>query len=541
MSTSDDTRSDDLQQEVLALRKRVQELEAVLADKSEKLSALTDSAPVGIFLDDSDGRAIYINKKCAEFLGVPAEQALDFDWIPLLHPDDRDRVVSAWQAAFQSSSVFLEEYRYVHADGKVVWVLGEVHPVLGDDGKAALFVGSLTDITSQKEAEVEHANLQAQLVQAQKMETVGLLAGGVAHDYNNMLSVILVNTELAMSVIDNRDSVYPHLKQIFQATTRSAEVTRQLLSFARKQIVSPDVFDMNQSVEDMLSMLERLIGEDIQVEWNPQAGALPVKMDPTELDRILVNLCINARDAIEDGGTIFIQTASAELDMSSAAEYQGGCPGEYAVLSIRDTGIGMDDATLDKIFEPFFTTKGDHAGTGLGLASVYGMIKRCGGFIHVESEPGQGSAFSIFLPAYKGPLPEKEETEESRVLHGGGKTVLVVEDEAAILEAIQCILCGSDYKVLAAQSPEEAVDLSRNYDGDIDLLITDVIMPRINGRDLSNRLRENRPDMKCLYMSGYTADIIATQGVLQENVMFIQKPFGKKVLLEKVYETLNLD
>ena len=521
------------------LKKQVADLKAALLGGEDKFRALTDSAPVGIFVDDAQGKAIYVNKKCAELVGVPAEEALNFDWIPFLHPDDRERMVSEWTNAFENSAEFRMEYRWVHSDGNVVWTLGEVVPILGADGKATLFIGTLTDITAHKKAEIEKEDLKAQLVQAQKMESIGRLAGGVAHDYNNMLNVILGNTEMAMAQVDESGTVYDHLQEIFKAARRSAEVTRQLLAFARKQIVLPNVFDMNDSVKEMLNMLGRLIGEDIQLAWVPQAGQIPVKMDPTQFDRIVVNLCINARDAIDGIGKITLETATVTIDETYCAEHMGSLPGEFAMLSIGDNGSGMDKATLENIFEPFFTTKGENMGTGLGLASVYGTVKQNNGFINVQSEPGTGTIIKIYLPRYTGPMSEGKAPEPEPFQEGRGQTVLVVEDEVAILDLIKRSLDKFGYKVLAAETSSEALNLESDCNEEIALLITDVIMPEINGWDLANRLRSNRPNMKCLYMSGYTADVIANQGALEENVNFIQKPFSIKNLIAKVHEALN--
>jgi PAS domain S-box-containing protein len=529
----------EMRRQIEELQQRVKDLEAALLESEEKFHALTDSAPVGILIDDAQGRAIYVNRKCAELVGIPPENALKFDWIPHLHPDDRDRMVSEWKKAFENSAEFRQEYRWVHSDGKMVWTLGEVVPVLGEDGNARLFIGTLTDITAQKEAEIEKEELQAQLVQAQKMETVGRLAGGVAHDYNNMLNVILGNAEMAMTKLDESSSVHENLQEIITAATRSAEVTRQLLTFARKQIVSPDVFDMNGSVNSMRKMLERLLGEDIHLAWAPQAGQIPIKMDPSQFDRIMVNLCVNARDAIDGIGNITLETATATFDESYCAGRKGFLPGEFAVLSVGDDGCGMDPEILEKIFEPFFTTKGENMGTGLGLASVYGTVQQNNGFIDVASEPGVGSTFNIYLPRYTGSIPEYQATDPEPVREGRGETVLVVEDEVAILKITQRILGGAGFHVLAANTPSEALRVAGDCDEEIHLLVTDVIMPEMSGRDLANRLLSNRPGMKCLFMSGYTADMIAKQGVLAKNVHFIQKPFRRKELVAKVHEALN--
>ena len=371
------------------------------------------------------------------------------------------------------------------------------------------------------------------------MEVVGRLAGGVAHDFNNMISVIMGNAELAMIELDEASSVHENLKEISKAATRSAEITRKLLTFARKQIVSPDVFDMNESVQDMIKMIERLIGEDIHLVWAPQTGRIPIKMDSSQFDRIVVNLCVNARDAIDGVGEITIETQTVTLDEAFCAQHVGSYPGEFAVLSISDNGSGIDEAIQEHIFEPFFTTKAENAGTGLGLASVYGAVKQTNGFIDIQSELGAGSNFKIYLPQHTGPVSETSALNPKTAQKGSGETVLVVEDEGAILLIVKSILKGFGYKVMATDSPSEALNLARNCNEEIDLLITDVIMPKMNGRDLANRLLLDRPNMKCLYMSGYTSDVIANQGVLEKNVNFIQKPFRTKELISKVQEILN--
>lgn len=529
----------DLRRQIEDLQQEVTDLKKALLESDNKFRALTDSAPVGIFLDDAHGRAIYINKKCAELVGVPAEKALEFDWIPYLHPDDRERMVAEWKKAYENSSEFCLEYRWLHANGEVVWTQGEVVPLLDDENKATLFIGTLTDITSQKEAQIEKENLQAQLVQAQKMEVVGRLAGGVAHDFNNMISVIMGNAELAMIELDEASSVHENLKEISKAATRSAEITRKLLTFARKQIVSPDVFDMNESVRDMIKMIERLIGEDIHLVWAPQTGRIPIKMDSSQFDRIVVNLCVNARDAIDGVGEITIETKTVILDEAFCVQHIGSYPGEFAVLSVRDNGSGIDEAIQEHIFEPFFTTKAENAGTGLGLASVYGAVKQTNGFIDIQSELGAGSNFKIYFPQHTGPMSGHSALDPKTAQKGSGETVLVVEDEGAILFIVKSILKGFGYKVMATDSPSEALNLAHNCNEEIDLLITDVIMPKMNGRDLANRLLSDRPNMKCLYMSGYTADVIANQGVLEKNINFIQKPFRTQELISKVQEILN--
>ncbi len=442
-------------------------------------------------------------------------------------------MVAAWKKAFENSAPFHMEYRWVHADGKVVWTLGEVIPIIGDDGKATMFIGTLTDITARKQAEIEKEELKAQLIQSQKLESLGRLAGGVAHDYNNMLSAIMGYAELAMIDVHRRGPAYLKLQEILKATKRSAEVTRQLLSFARKQMVRPEVFDLNEAVEDMFNLLRRLIGERIELVWLPRAGRKSIRMDPSQFDQAVVNLCINARDAIAGMGKITLETDAVKFDETDGAMPPGFVPGEFMVLSVSDDGVGMSDETLENIFEPFFTTKGDQQGTGLGLASVYGTIKQHDGFIAVKSKLGVGTQFKIYLPAQAEPVPEAKAPEPT-THQGRGETVLVVEDESAILEMVKSILDHLDYNVLAARSSLDALHLAQKYDGEIHLLITDIIMPEMNGRDLAKALRAKRPQMKCLYMSGYTADVIGDQGIIENEFNFLQKPFSLQQLTQKV-------
>lgn len=394
-------------------------------------------------------------------------------------------------------------------------------------------------ITERKRAEEEREKLQGQLAQAQKMESVGRLAGGVAHDFNNMLGVIIGHTELALEQVEQTQPLYVSLVEIRKAAQRSTELTRQLLAFARKQTVTPKVLDLNNTVEGMLNMLQRLIGEDIELAWRPGKDIGLIKMDPSQIDQILANLCVNARDAIMNTGMVAIETDSAAFDEVYCEEHPGFVPGEYVLLAVNDDGCGMDRDTLDKLFEPFFTTKPMGKGTGLGLATVYGIVKQNDGFINVYSEPGHGTTFKIYLPrcATKDALMPKEEL--ARPVAGGQETILLVEDEPGILKMTLKMLERQGYTVLAASTPGGAMSQAAQYKGEIHLLMSDVIMPEMNGRDLAKDLLSIYPDLKLLFMSGYTADVIAHHGVLEEGVHFIQKPFSINDLAAKVREVLD--
>jgi PAS domain S-box-containing protein len=402
------------------------------------------------------------------------------------------------------------------------------------------FACIFSDVTARKRAESEREKLQSQLVQAQKMESVGRLAGGVAHDFNNMLSVILGNTEIALAQVDHSHPLYEPLQDIHTATVRSTNLTKQLLAFARKQTIAPKVINLNDATESSLKMLRRLIGENIDLAWLPESGLWPVKIDTSQLEQILTNLCVNARDAITDVGKVSIKTENRSLDKAYCSAHPGFTPGDYVVMSISDDGCGMDKETLDNLFEPFFTTKELGEGTGLGLATVYGIVRQNDGAITVDSKPGAGTTFTIYLPRNSSktepPAQEHPETGPAR----GSETVLVVEDELGILKMTQRMLTQQGYTVLAASSPEEAIRMTSQYKHTIDLLLTDVVMPGMNGRALCERLTALQPEMKCLYMSGFTADVIAHRGILDAGVNFISKPFTSKDLAEKIRAALSV-
>jgi CheY-like chemotaxis protein len=373
------------------------------------------------------------------------------------------------------------------------------------------------------------------------MESIGRLAGGVAHDFNNMLSVILGHVGMAMMDLEPSHPLYANLEQVRDAGVRSADLTRQLLAFARKQTVAPKVLDLNKTVAGITTMLQRLIGEDIDLAWRPGENIWPVKMDPSQIDQILANLCVNARDAIADVGKITIETGRAEFDAAYCNDHVGFFPGEYVLLAVSDDGCGIKPEMLDNIFEPFFTTKESGKGTGLGLAMVYGVVKQNNGFINVYSEPGQGTTFRIYLPPHRAKTDTCPDKGAVRSAEGGDETILIVEDEPAILDMTAKMLERLGYRVMAAGTPGEAVDLAQAYCGRIDLLISDVVMPEMNGRDLANNLLHYYPDLKRLFMSGYTANVIAHHGVLEKGINFIQKPFSQKDLGAKVRESIDGD
>ena len=506
-----------------------------LRASEKKYHSLFHNSQVALFRTHVDGRLIEINHRYAELAGYSTVEDCMAEFVPgraWADPVARNELIKVLQ---EKGGVTDYETKIIRRDGTQAWILfsATFFPEQG------FIEGSIMDITGRKQAEAEQEKLQDQLTQAQKMESVGRLAGGVAHDFNNMLGVILGHTELALEQVQPPHPLHTDLEEIQKAAGRSADLTKQLLTFARKQIISPQVLDLNRTVKNMISMLQRLIGEDIDLIWKPAGNLWPVKMDPSQIDQILANLCVNARDAITGVGKLTVETGMKTFDREYCREHTGFVPGDFVLLTVSDDGCGMDRKTMDKLFEPFFTTKGVGKGTGLGLATIYGIVKQNNGFINVYSEPGLGTTFRIYIPR-SAPEEDARKMQVSAVsMPGGSETILLVEDEAAILQMTRMMLERKGYTVLPAGSPTEAVTLAKAHEGVIHLLITDVVMPEMNGRDLAGRLTSLYPNLKLLFMSGYTANVIAHQGILDAGVSFIQKPFSMADLVLQVRGVLD--
>jgi signal transduction histidine kinase/ActR/RegA family two-component response regulator len=424
-------------------------------------------------------------------------------------------------------SSFRVEKRYLRKNGDVVWVNLMVSLLRSPSGDPLHFAAVVEDITGQKRAEEERRNLERQLLQAQKMESVGRLAGGVAHDFNNHLAVI--NGYCAM-LLDAMGPDDPLREQV--------DETQQLLAFSRKQVAAPRVISLNDVVAEAGKMLSRLIGDDIEIVAHFDPGLGSVVADPSQMNQVLMNMAINARDAMPGGGRIIIETSNTDLDEGYAAQHAGVAAGPYVLLSITDTGVGMTQDIAQHIFEPFFTTKDMGVGTGLGLSTVYGIVKQAGGWIWVYSEPGKGSTFKVYLPRAGGapePLPAPVSAAETL---RGTETVLVVEDQPEVRRLTLAVLRSRGYRLLEAANGSEALSLCEGYSGPIHLLITDVVMPGMAGRELATRLLALRPSLKTLYTSGYTANAIAHEGVLDPGVAYLPKPFSPAQLAAKVREVL---
>ncbi len=497
-----------------------------------------DSLPGIFYMYDENSRLVRWNRRHEEVTGYSSQEISGKCNLEFFAEEHREGIREAVQTLFAEGAGYAEAPLLLK-DGRQIPYFFTGRPAMV--GGHPYFLGVGIDISDRKRAEEERERLQDQLLQAQKMESVGRLAGGVAHDFNNMLSVIIGYAELAQLQIDRNAPVSNYLEQIRSAAERSATLTQQLLAVARKQTIAPRQLDLNVTVEGMLTMLRRLIGEEIELAWLPGAGLWMVTMDPSQIDQLLVNLCVNARDAIGGVGKITIETANISLDETYCATHEGLSPGDHVSLIVSDTGCGMDKKMIDGIFEPFFTTKDLGQGTGLGLAMVYGIIKQNRASVNVSSEPGRGTTFQIFLPRAEG----QGETAGIAGIEGlrfsRGETILLVEDERTIMEMARTMLTTLNYNLLVTGGPEEAIRLVGGYDGPIDLLLTDVVMPKMNGRQLQERLLTVRPEMRCLFMSGYTADVIASQGVLDAGLHFIQKPFSMQTLAIRLREVLDRD
>jgi len=521
--------------------------EDALRESEEKFRRIAENISDVVWIMGLDMRLSYVSPSVEKMVGESVAVHMNRSLEERLTPESIEKLYAVFTEEFEkendpavdkhrSREIEVEHYR---ADGSKFWISVNASFLRDENGNPTAIQGVTRDITDRKQAEAKYIKLQSQLIQAQKMESVGRLAGGVAHDFNNMLTIILGNTELAMENMALDDPLHNNLDEIFSAARRSADITRQLLAFARKQTIAPKVLDLNDTIESMLKMLRRLIGEDVDLAWQPGANIRQVRMDPSQIDQILANLCVNARDAIADVGKITIETGTATFDSAYCAEHPGFVAGDFVLIAVSDDGCGMDKETLANLFEPFFTTKDVDKGTGLGLATVYGIVKQNDGFINVYSEPDLGTTFKIYLPRHLSKTVSLPEQEPDKPSERGHETVLLVEDEPSILKMTRMMLEREGYKVLAAGTPGEAIRLANEHADEIHLLMTDVVMPEMNGRGLAKNILSLYPHLKCLFMSGYTANVIAHHGVLDEGVQFIQKPFAKQDLAIKVREVLD--
>ncbi len=514
-----------------------------LDESEERTRQIIDTSLDAVVTFDGSGRLSGWNPQAEMIFGWTADEALGRDLFTLICPPAFESAAEEelWQSLRRAERTVLNrrlETSATRRDRRVLRVEWSVASVtIQGQRQYSAFV---RDISERKRAEAERLAMQEQLTQTSKMESVGRLAGGVAHDFNNMLGVILGTAELAMSSLEPTHPVQADLMEIRKAATRSSELTSQLLAFARRQTVVPKVIDLNTTVDSAMKMLQRLVREDIELRWTPGRAIWNVRIDPLQVDQILANLAGNARDAITGAGRVAIETQNIVVDVAEASGNADARPGEYVVLSVTDSGSGMDPETQSHIFEPFFTTKALGLGTGLGLPMIYGIVRQNDGFVSVQSAAGEGTTIRIAFPRHHGPLDQVAAEGVSAAV-AGAETVLVVEDEPALLALSTAILRRSGYSVLVAATPLDAVRIEREHDGPIHLLLTDVVMPEMSGNELATALMARRPQLQTLFMSGYSANMIAHDGVLGSGQHFIQKPFSVKELTAKLRSILQHD
>jgi two-component system, cell cycle sensor histidine kinase and response regulator CckA len=512
-------------------RKRAEE---VAKASEERLRLAFEAAMIGTGELDLQTQQIDLSIPMQRVVGLaPGTDHLSFDdWVGrVIHPEDREIVRRAVANGIAGNPDIAADYRVVWPDGSVHWVTSRARVFFDEAGRATRIIGAIMDITDRK-------RLEEQFRQAQKMEAVGHLAGGVAHDFNNLLTIINGYSEVLLPDLPPGDPRREMIAQIRQAGERAAGLTRQLLAFSRRTVLEPKVLDLNDVVRDNEKMLRRLIGEDVRLTAVLDPAAEPVKVDPGQISQVVMNLAVNARDAMPTGGELTIETGTVEVDASAAADPEAG-PGRYVRLAVTDTGSGMTPEVRARLFEPFFTTKAPGKGTGLGLATVYGIVKQSGGFISVHSEPGRGAAFQVYFPVAEGRTPARKSSHGLKAMARGAETVLVVEDEGAVRVLVGAVLRRAGYTVLEAGRGTEALRLAGEHPGPVHLLITDVVMPEMGGRELVERLAGLRPGLRVLYLSGYTEDAVVRHGVLQAEVAFLQKPFTMAALTTKVRQVLD--
>jgi PAS domain S-box-containing protein len=493
----------------------------------EQVAAISYIAELGI-----NGQWHYISPQVEAITGYSQDEWLtnSRDWTRHIPQEDHGVIQAAEDASLRGER-FQAEYRIVRKDGAVIWVSDTAVVVSGSNSHPVM-EGIIVDITERK-------LLENQLQQSRRMEAVGRLAGGIAHDFNNLLTIIKGYAELA----EQRTAMQPELRadiqQIENAAERASTLIRQLLAFSRRQVLQPKIIDLNAIVLGLDKLLGRLMGEHIEMVTRCGANVGHVKADPAQVEQVIMNLVVNARDAMPKGGRLTVETVNVELDSTYARDHVSVKPGSYVMLAVSDSGIGMSPETVAHIFEPFYTTKESGQGTGLGLSTVYGIVKQSGGYIWVYSEPGKGTTFKVYLPRVAAPVEAKPEVMEVQTAGKGSETILLVEDEEAVRELASRILSAKGYSVVAAKSTKEAEQFAEKHGGKIHLLLTDIIMPGTSGRELATRITARHPRTRVLYMSGYTDNVLAQGGVLEPGLSFLQKPFTPGTLVQKVRDVLD--
>ena len=523
---------------MLVLREVSEDAEAALRESEARFRGAFEHSAAGMSIQRADGSFERVNRALCEMLGYSEAELLALTHHDLRHPDDPQP--EAWyERDIRSGSIrwYQREQRYRHKLGHEVWGLLSLSRAGGRPAGPPDLLIQVFDITERKRAEA----LEAQLRQAQKIEAVGQLAAGVAHDFNNLLMVITGRSHILLHHLGSNHPLRNHVELIQSTADRAGALTRQLLVFSRREALQPKVLDLSTVVTGMVAMLRRLIGEQIELVTEPISRPGRAKADPAQMEQVVLNLVVNARDAMPHGGRLVIEAGDVEVDDRAAGEHPGMRPGLHVTLVVRDTGVGMDAATQARLFEPFFTTKGPGKGTGLGLAVVYGIVKQSGGYIGVESELGKGTTFTVYLPSVEEAVEPAPAEVAPAELPGGTETVLMVEDEEAVRDLIGEILRQAGYTVLGARHGGEALVIGDRHRGPIHLLLTDVVMPEMGGRELVDRLAVTRPAMKVIFMSGYTDDAVAGHGVVGTGTALLRKPVTPETLLRSVRDVLDAE
>ena len=512
------------------------EAEEALQRQSEFIRTITDSMGEGLFVIDRSGRVSFMNPASERLLGWSREELLLRDLHQMTHyrkPDGTplSRSDCALIEAMESGTTVRREDSFIRKDGSVLPAFAISSPLTSASGEIVGAVIVFHDVT-------ERRALEEQLLHSQKMEAVGRLAGGIAHDFNNILSVVSGYGEMVLSELAEDDEHRARVVEILRAADRATGLTRQLLAFGRRQVIEPRHLDLNAVVVDVERMLHRLIGEDIQVSTKLGSDLGAIKADPGQVEQVLINLAVNARDAMPKGGKLILETANVTLDEDLVRGTLDVTAGPYVMLSVSDTGVGMDREVKEHLFEPFFTTKDSGSGTGLGLATVYGIVKQSGGHVWVYSEPGWGTTFKLYFPHVMSLEPSLSGIAPAEML-GGSETILVVEDDDLVRALIREFLTSVGYTVILAANPEEGLKLATERADEIDLLLTDVVMPGMSGRELVDRLTTSTPNLRVLFMSGYSDEAVASRGILEDGLAFLQKPFTRYSLSAKVRKVLD--
>ncbi|MBI5419976.1 MAG: PAS domain S-box protein [Deltaproteobacteria bacterium] len=514
--------------------------EHALRESEQQFRSTFELAAVGIAHVGLDGRFLRINQRYCDILGYTREEMLAKTFQEMTFPDDVENGLGGarqlQEGVIHSNS---REKRVIRKDGSLVWVNVTVALAREPSGKSEYFIPVLEDITERKRAEAERQRLEEQFLQSQKMEAVGRLAGGIAHDFNNLLTAITGYAELMLAHLNPWDPLFNNAIEIKKAGESAAALTRQLLAFSRKQVLQPKALDLNALLANLDRILRRVIGEDVDLVTCLAPDLWSVRIDPGQMEQVVMNLAVNSRDAMPRGGKLVIETANVLLDDAHSRKHVLENPGPYVMIAVSDTGCGMDEETRSRIFEPFFTTKDQEKGTGLGLSTVHGIVKQSGGHIWVYSEAGRGTTFKIFLPRFEGPAEPIASANDLSACMGAGETILLVEDSITVRKMIREILSGGGYKVLEARNAGEGLLFIERHEGPIHMMVTDVVMPLMGGPELAARAGALKPEMKVLYMSGYTENAVVHQRVLDEGIHFIEKPFSPEGLLRKIHTVLG--